>query len=243
METAPFVRRYRPSDRAELADICVKTAHEGGDSSPLYPDPELMPVLFAYPYVELEPDFAFVLDDGAGRAVGYVLGVPDTAGFAARFREEWLPRAAERFPAPAGVPCTPAESMAVLLHTPEHMVRGELTGHPAHLHIDLLPSWQGRGYGRALMDTLLAALHAHGVPAVHLCMVQANTAARAFYDRLGFEALHVPDPGPVWYLGRPTAQAAAQHSPSGPPPATEPAGGGPGGGLQPSRGASQSSSA
>jgi len=81
--TTAFVRRYRPSDRAELADICVRTAHEGGDSSGLYPDPELMPVIFAYPYVELEPDFAFVLDDGAGRAVGYVLGAPDTAGFAA----------------------------------------------------------------------------------------------------------------------------------------------------------------
>ncbi|MFB7830894.1 GNAT family N-acetyltransferase [Streptomyces sp. NPDC056056] len=208
METAPFIRRYRPTDRVALADICVRTAHEGGDSSALYPDPELMPVIFAYPYVELEPDFAFVLDDGSGRAVGYVLGAPDTADFAARFHQEWLPRVAERFPAPDGEPDTPAASMAVLLHTPERMVRGELAGHPAHLHIDLLPSWQGRGYGRALMDTLLGALHAHGVPAVHLCMVRANTAARAFYDRLGFEPLDVPDPGPVWYLGRPTAQAA-----------------------------------
>lgn len=58
------------------------------------------------------------------------------------------------------------------------------------------------------MDTLLGALHAHGAPAVHLCMVRASTAARAFDDRLGFEPLDVPDPGPVWYLGRPTAQAA-----------------------------------
>ncbi|MCX4985930.1 N-acetyltransferase [Streptomyces sp. NBC_00572] len=236
MTTAPFTRRYRTSDRAELADICVKTAHEGGDSSALYPDPELMPVIFAYPYVELEPDFAFVLDDGAGQAVGYVLGVPDTAGFAARFREEWLPRAAERFPAPVGAAVTPAESMAFLLHTPERMVRDELAGHPAHLHIDLLPSWQGRGYGRALIATLLAALHVHGVPAVHLCMVRANTPARAFYDRLGFEQLDVPDPGPVWYLGRPTAQDAR----SGPPATVEqPDAGGPGG-PRSSRRASQS---
>ncbi|MFB7339049.1 GNAT family N-acetyltransferase [Streptomyces hydrogenans] len=206
MTTTAFVRRYRPSDRAELADICVRTAHEGGDSSGLYPDPELMPVIFAYPYVELEPDFAFVLDDGAGRAVGYVLGAPDTAGFAARFREEWLPEVAARYPAPAGAPTTPAESMAVLLHTPERMVRSELSGYPAHLHIDLLPSWQGKGYGRALMHTLLAALHDRGVATVHLCMVRANTPARAFYDRLGFTQLNVPDPGPVWYLGRPTTQ-------------------------------------
>lgn len=205
MQTEPFVRRYRASDRADLAEICVKTAHEGKDSSAIYPDPELMPTIFAYPYVELEPDFAFVLDDGSGRAVGYVLGAPDTADFAKRFRTEWLPLVAERFPAPDTASDGAADVMAGLLHTPEHMVLDELTAYPAHLHIDLLPGWQGRGYGRALINTLLTALHEHGVPAVHLCVVRANTTARAFYDRLGFRLLTVPDPGPVWYMGRPTA--------------------------------------
>ncbi|MFD3534669.1 GNAT family N-acetyltransferase [Streptomyces sp. NPDC058664] len=208
METEPFVRRYRPSDRADLGNICVRTAHEGRDSSALYPDPELMPSIFAYPYVELEPEFAFVLDDGAGRAVGYVLGVPDTAEFAGRFRAEWLPGVAARHPASASAPVTPAEEMTGLLHSPERMVHEELAAYPAHLHIDLLPPWQGRGYGRALMSALLRTLHSRGVPAVHLCMVRANTTARAFYDRLGFEPLSVPDPGPVLYLGRPTAPDA-----------------------------------
>ena len=55
------------------------------------------------------------------------------------------------------------------------------------------------------MGSLLGALHEKGVPAVHLCMPSANTAARAFYDRLGFHEIAVPDPGPVTYLGRPTA--------------------------------------
>ncbi|MEU4277358.1 GNAT family N-acetyltransferase [Streptomyces tanashiensis] len=204
MTTEPFIRPYRPSDRAALGDFCVRTAHAGADASPLYPDPELLPTIFAYLYVELEPDFAFVLDDGAGGAVGYVLGVPDTAAFAGRFRTAWLPGVSDRYPAPTGPATTPAEEMTGLLHTPERMVRDELTGFPAHLHIDLLPAWQGGGHGRALIGTLLEALRRHGVPAVHLCMAQANTPARAFYDRLGFRPLAVDDPGPVWYLGRPT---------------------------------------
>ncbi|MET9493685.1 GNAT family N-acetyltransferase [Streptomyces sp. NPDC006552] len=204
MEPTPFVRPYRPSDRAALAHVCVRTAHEGGDSSSRYPDPELMPSIFAYPYVELAPQFAFVLDDGAGRAAGYVLAAPDTATFARRFRTEWLPRVAARYPAPAREARTPAEEMAGLLHTPERMVRPELAAYPAHLHIDLLPPWQGRGHGRALIRTLLAALRRDGVPAVHLCMVRANTGARTFYERLGFRLLPVSDPGPVWYLGRST---------------------------------------
>ncbi|MEU6166098.1 GNAT family N-acetyltransferase [Streptomyces tanashiensis] len=204
MTTEPFIRPYRPSDRSALGDICVRTAHAGADASPLYPDPELLPTIFAYPYVELEPDFAFVLDDGSGGAVGYVLGVPDTAAFAGRFRTAWLPGVSDRYPAPTAPATTPAEEITGLLHTPERMVRDELTGYPAHLHIDLLPAWQGRGHGRALIGTLLEALRRHGVPAVHLCMAQANTPARAFYDRLGFLPLAVDDPAPVWYLGRPT---------------------------------------
>jgi hypothetical protein len=45
------------------------------------------------------------------------------------------------------------------------------------------------------------------VQAVHLTMVTTNTPARAFYDRLGFHEIEVPDPGPVTRLGRATKQS------------------------------------
>ena len=32
-------------------------------------------------------------------------------------------------------------------------------------------------------------------------MVTANTAARQFYDRVGFHVIPVRDPGPLTYLG------------------------------------------
>ncbi|MFC4058752.1 GNAT family N-acetyltransferase [Planomonospora corallina] len=205
--TRPHIRPYRPGDRAALGDVCVRTAHEGGDSRHIYPDLELMPSIFATPYAELEPDLAFVLDDGE-RAVGYVLGTADTAAFVRNYREHWLPRLRERFPALDGPPATPNEEMIDLMYRPERMILPELAGYPAHLHIDLLPSHQGQGHGRALMHTFLDALHAKGVAAVHLGMVTANTAARAFYDRLGFHEIQVADPGPVTYLGRRTDRTA-----------------------------------
>ncbi|MEU6739477.1 GNAT family N-acetyltransferase [Streptosporangium sandarakinum] len=198
------VRPYRPDDRAALGDICVRTAHEGGDSRHIYPDLDLMPGIFALPYAHLEPDLAFVLDDGE-RAVGYILGTADTAAFAERFRTEWLPLVSERFPPLDGPPTTPSEVMIDLLHRPERMILPELAGYPAHLHIDLLPDHQRKGHGRALMNAFLDALHRKGVAAVHLGMVTANTAARAFYDRLGFHEIPVADPGPLTYLGRRTA--------------------------------------
>ncbi|MEU1253640.1 GNAT family N-acetyltransferase [Streptomyces chartreusis] len=199
-----LIRLYRPGDREAVEDICVRTAHLGGDSRPHYRDPGIFPATFAVPYAVLEPDLAFVLDDGDGRAVGYVVGAADTPRFVAAFRTRWLPSAAGRFPLPEGPPRTPDEELVGLLHDPERMLVAEVAAYPAHLHIDLLPDWQGRGHGRALMRTLLKALGDKGVPAVHLTMVTANTPARAFYDRLGFHEIAVPDPGPVTFLGRTT---------------------------------------
>lgn len=207
MTLSPAVRRYRPDDRAALYDICIRTGYEGGDARDVYPDHDLLPTIFAAPYAVHEPELTFVLDDGAGNAVGYVLGTADTPRFVEWFRNGWLPEVSDRYPAPSGPPTTPTESMITLLHTPERMVWPELADHPAHLHIDLLPEWQGRGFGRALMHRFLNELHGQGVQGVHLCMSNANTRARAFYDRVGFRELAVPDPGPVTYLGRSTKVA------------------------------------
>lgn len=197
------IRPYRDADRDALYDICVRTADAGEDSRHLYPDLDLMPSIFAAPYVRLEPDLAFVADDGE-RAVGYIVGTADTPAFVTAYRDEWLPVLAGRYPAPRRPPASPTEEMIALMHNPERMVLPELAAYPAHLHIDLLPGHQRAGHGRALMTAFLHALAAKGVPAVHLSMLTVNTRARAFYDRLGFHEIPVPDPGPVTYLGRST---------------------------------------
>ena len=150
----PEIRPYRASDRDAVADICVRTADNGGDSRSLYPDLALMPSIFALPYVELEPELAFVLDDG-GRAVGYVLGSADTPLFVKRYRSEWLPGLLSRYRVPTRAPETPTEVMVALMHNPERMVIPEVADYPAHLHIDLLPA-------RAFYDTL--AFHEIPVP-------------------------------------------------------------------------------
>jgi ribosomal protein S18 acetylase RimI-like enzyme len=86
------------------------------------------------------------------------------------------------------------------------MLVSELADYPAHLHIDLLPQWQGLGWGRGLISALLAGLRTAGVPRVHLGMAVTNVSARAFYDRLGFTEIPVPGATTVTYLGRDTAE-------------------------------------
>ena len=94
-EPTATIRPYRETDHAAVYDVCVRTADAGGDARGMYHTDDLMPDLFAGPYVFLEPDFAFVLDDG-NRAVGYVIGTPDTAAFARAYRARWIPRLARR---------------------------------------------------------------------------------------------------------------------------------------------------
>ena len=200
---APVVRPCREGDLAAVYDVCLRTAAAGGDARGTYEDGDLVADVFAGPYVHLEPDLAFVLDDGT-RAVGYVVGTADTAGFVRAYRDAWLPRLAGRHPVPPSPPRTPDEHVAALLHSPERMLLPDLADFPAHLHVDLLPAHRGSGHGRALLETFFAAAARAGAPAVHLGVAAENTRARGFYDRLGFTEIPVPDPGSTTYLGRST---------------------------------------
>ena len=200
MAVMPEIRPYQERDLAAVYDICVRTAAAGGDASGMYVSDDLMPDIFAGPYVYLEPEFSFVLDDGE-RAVGYVAGTPDTAAFVRAYRARWLPRMAGRYPQAPG---PPDEEMIGLLNWPERMLRPFLAEYPAHLHIDLLPPFQGAGYGRKLMETFFAAAAEAGAGGLYLGVVAANVRALGFYHHLGFTPIPVEeDPGPVVYLGRP----------------------------------------
>jgi ribosomal protein S18 acetylase RimI-like enzyme len=181
------VRPYAPGDFDSVNDICLRTAEAGRDATGLYVSDELMPDIFAKPYVLFEPELAFVLE-ASQRVVGYILGVADTARFVERYRAEWLPGLSRKY-VHVCPPGTRDELIRHLGFVPERMLIPELDRYPAHLHIDLLPAFQRRGFGRALLQALVAALRLRGVPGLHLSMDPANVSARAFYDRVGFREL------------------------------------------------------
>lgn len=178
------IRPYHPSDLYSLYQICLKTADSGKDATALYHDPELMGHLYAAPYAVAEPDLCFILtaDDAPS---GYVLGTRDSHAFAAWAEQEWFPVLRERYPLPA--PDDDSRDAHAIRSIHEgYDVEPELAAYPAHLHIDLLPVAQGKGWGRRLIQTLTDRLRALGAPGVHLGVGKRNTGAIEFYARVGF---------------------------------------------------------
>lgn len=182
------IRPYRPDDAGALYEICLRTGLDGADATTRFADPGLLGAVYVGPYLRFEPRLAFVLDDG-GTAHGYVLGCRDTAAFERVCEREWWPALRERYPEGCAVPGSADSGVVALLHEPAAAEPAVLADYPSHLHIDLLPSCQGAGYGRRLIETLLAALTAAGSPGVHLEVSPTNAAAVGFYERLGFAGL------------------------------------------------------
>jgi len=81
------------------------------------------------------------------------------------------------------------EALLQHLYTPEDLLHEDfpqlVEEYPAHLHIDLLPGHQRKGFGRQLMETFCGKLRQEGVKGVHLVMAAENTNGM-FYERLGF---------------------------------------------------------
>ena len=185
--TVTQIRPYTSADRDDVYAICVRTGASGGDATGLYSNDDLLPDIFAGPYLAYQPDLALVVDTG-DHVAGYLLAVADSPAFVAWYEAEWMPWFCAKHPLDAAPAPRERETIGFGLDVRGAVVP-EVAQYPAHLHIDLLPELQGRGFGRALIRTLLAALRERGIPGVYLTMSPANHGARAFYDRLGFREL------------------------------------------------------
>ncbi|HEX7003567.1 MAG TPA: GNAT family N-acetyltransferase [Trueperaceae bacterium] len=192
------VRLCRPDDLDAVYEICLLTGDAGSDASHLYADPLLPGHLYAAPYVTLEPEHAFVLEDEAG-VCGYVVGALDTRDFRRRMIELWLPplQAKLPLPNPDREAWTAADHIYHQVHFPRQEYPEWLDVFPSHLHIDLLPRAQRQGHGRAMMERFLGMIARAGSPGVHLGLDPRNDGARAFYRALGFNDFDAGTEGSV----------------------------------------------
>lgn len=185
------IRPAAPGDEAAACFVCLKTGDHGADAEALYrDDPDALGRIFVGPYLVFEPDLSLVLEDEAG-VCGYALGAFDSRAFYARYEREWRPELCRQFAAPQGDPArwTPAERAHHAYHHPDYFCPEPYDAYPSHLHIDLLPRVQGRGFGRRMIARVVDTLRRRGSPGVHLGLSAFNTRAYGFYQRLGFREL------------------------------------------------------
>ena len=71
----------------------------------------------------------------------------------------------------------------------KHIFINEINDFIAHLHIDILPICQGKGFGRQLIQKFLDQLQVFGVGGVHLIVSKENSSAIGFYLHIGFQEL------------------------------------------------------
>jgi GNAT superfamily N-acetyltransferase len=197
----PVIRRAVLSDLPYLYEICLKTGDAGKDASALFYDPFIIGQYYAAPY-PVSPDGICFVVESEFRPQGYIVATPDTGAFNRWMEDVWLPPLRERYPRPFPPERIRTEEEGRILalfhecHYPKDSAPPPwFKDYPAHLHIDLLSSLQGKGLGRRLINRLCEELVRLGVPGVHLGVGAKNTGAIAFYRGTGFTVLQEADWG------------------------------------------------
>ncbi len=84
------IRPYNTSDHDTVYEICLKTGNSGRGAEHLHDDPMILGHIYAGPYITLEPESAFVLEDEMG-VCGYIIGALNTNSFYNKVKSDWLP--------------------------------------------------------------------------------------------------------------------------------------------------------
>jgi GNAT superfamily N-acetyltransferase len=168
--------------------VCLRTGDAGEDATGLARDPDLLGQVYVGPYIVGEPALALVVADDAGVA-GYCLAAADTRAWEAWARDDWWPVLRDQHPLPPADDTSLDAELIRHFHEPQRAGDEIVSGHPAHLHIDLLERVRGAGLGRALIERQLRQLRDRGASGVHLDVARRNVNAIEFYGHLGFAVL------------------------------------------------------
>ncbi|KAJ7609670.1 acyl-CoA N-acyltransferase [Mycena rosella] len=184
------IRPALPQDAAALSRICLLTADAGQSAEHLHDFPELPGLVWAVPYVQLPTTWGFVMEEeSSGEVVGYIVGSTDTPAYEKYAAENLWPVLSERYP--VSVMTKPADQHYAKLLRKFHVLPDTtLAFSPAHLHIDILGSYQV-GWGRKLIQTAVEYLSGEGIDGIWLVLNPTNVNARKFYEKLGFRSIEI----------------------------------------------------
>jgi GNAT superfamily N-acetyltransferase len=176
------IRKYQPSDRAAIREICREASRSQPDPL-LLEDPELALLLFVDYYLEHEPDSCFVAE-ADNRVVGYRAGCCDTARYEEHVRRRVTPRIILRI----------ARKIVTLRYRRKETYRAlwwslftklatrpkplseSWDEYPAHSHCNVEPDYRGGGIGFSLSVAFHDHLRVRGITGVHSILVEREGA-------------------------------------------------------------------
>lgn len=166
------VRKYLEKDKENLRRICVETS-----SFPTGSETQRNFLYYLYNdyYSECEGENCFVFTDENDEAVGYILCAEDFDRFYGEMKKTYLPRLLN-----LGRRYYMTSLGEIFVH---RIFRKE---YPAHLHIDILPAYQGVGAGTQLVGALKTHLKEKNCRGIMLSAGSSNKKAISFYKKNGF---------------------------------------------------------
>ncbi len=168
------IRKYQVTDKQNLQKICIITANPQKNEQ----GERLLNLLYNDYYTEQEPENCFVLTDEADNAVGYIICAKNFDTYKKAFTEKYLPQVKK------------ISFIQYLLRKLSFIIEKKFSKeYPAHLHIDILPGFTGKGSGSMLINALCEHLKAEGVSGIMLCVGAHNVRAIKFYEKHGFTKL------------------------------------------------------
>ncbi|MCX7874744.1 MAG: GNAT family N-acetyltransferase [Melioribacteraceae bacterium] len=182
-----FIRNYIEEDFDKLLYICLKTGDSGNDATTIYKDPNLLGSFYTAPYLLIHPELALILTYN-NEPIGYIIGTDNSQKFFELTEEKYFPELRKKYPLPNENDNSADARIIRLIHQ-GHKPKVEFQNYPAHLHIDILPEGQGKGFGRKLIDSFINKLIELNVNALHLEVGKRNTNAIAFYEKYGFHKI------------------------------------------------------
>lgn len=177
------IRPLCEADISAVENICIETAPVSMCSS----EKRCRYTLFMYNrYYTRVREHSFVAVNGSDEPIGYLLCAPDFNSYKSDFSKNELLQIKE-----LGLFyyfCALGEL---------RYIKKYCRFYPAHLHIDILPEYQGKHIGSELMKTLFTHLKSNNVKGLMLSVSPDNKGAAAFYEKCGFKLL-AKGPGVIY---------------------------------------------
>ena len=183
------IRNFQPGDRQRVRELCCETGFLGNPIDPIFEDRALFADYLTAYYTDREPESAFVLLVN-GEIRGYLLGSRHPA------RQQLFNFYSNALLFLRGILRYPRYSAASkkFVHWIFRTAWREVPAAPrktAHFHINLLADARSVASTRALMDSYLRYLHAHGEKRVFGQMVVfEDRRGTKMFERYGFRVLN-----------------------------------------------------